>query len=241
MPLRIIRPAWRPPQAPVRHHRLPVPPAAVIFDHDGLTLDTEQAWTRAERTLFARRGARFTDDHKRDLLGSSSAVAAAKLERILALPGRGIELMGELHEIVMEELLTGAPPMPGARELVAELRGVGIPVGLASNSPRVFVERALGVAGMLGAFDVTVAGDEVPAPKPAPDAYLAAARALGAEPADCVALEDSNTGVAAARAAGMSVIGVPSFPGVELVEADVVARSLTDPVVRETLGLRAAA
>jgi HAD superfamily hydrolase (TIGR01509 family) len=241
MPLRIIRPAWRPPQAPVRHHRLPVPPAAVIFDHDGLTLDTEQAWTRAERTLFARRGARFTDDHKRDLLGSSSAVAAAKLERILALPGRGIELMGELHDIVMEELLAGAPPMPGARELVAELRGLGIPVGLASNSPRVFVERALGVAGMLGAFDVTVAGDEVPAPKPAPDAYLAAARALGAEPADCVALEDSNTGVAAARAAGMSVIGVPSFPGVELVEADVVARSLTDPVVRETLGLRAAA
>ena len=74
---------------------------------------------------------------------------------------------------------------------------------------------------MLGAFDVTVAGDEVPAPKPAPDAYLAAARALGADPADCVALEDSNTGVAAARAAGMSVIGVPSFPGVELVEADV--------------------
>jgi HAD superfamily hydrolase (TIGR01509 family) len=241
MPLRIIRPAWRPPQSPVRHHRLPVPPAAVIFDHDGLTLDTEQAWTRAERTLFARRGARFTDDHKRDLLGSSSAVAAAKLERILALPGRGIELMGELHDIVMEELLAGAPPMPGARELVAELRGLGIPVGLASNSPRVFVERALGVAGMLGAFDVTVAGDEVPAPKPAPDAYLAAARALGAEPADCVALEDSNTGVAAARAAGMSVIGVPSFPGVELVEADVVARSLTDPVVRETLGLRAAA
>lgn len=218
-----------------------MPPAAVIFDHDGLTLDTEQAWTRAEHTLFARHGARFTDDHKRDLLGSSSAVAAAKLERILERPGGGIELMDELHEIVMEEVLNGAPPMPGARELVAELRALGVPVGLASNSPRVFVERALGVAGMLGAFDVTVAGDEVPAPKPAPDAYLAAARALGAEPGDCVALEDSNTGVAAALAAGMSVIGVPSFPGVELAQAHVVARSLSDPVVREALGLRAAA
>ena len=218
-----------------------MPPAAVIFDHDGLTLDTEQAWTRAEHALFARHGRRFTDDHKRDLLGSSSAVAAAKLERILERPGRGTELMDELHDIVMEEVLHGAPPLPGARELVAELRALGVPVGLASNSPRVFVERALSVAGMLGAFDVTVAGDEIPAPKPAPDAYLAAARALGAEPADCVALEDSNTGVAAARAAGMSVIGVPSFPGVELTQAHVIARSLADPVVREALGLRAAA
>ena len=144
-----------------------MPPAAVIFDHDGLTLDTEQAWTRAEGTLFERYGRRFTDDHKRDLLGSSREVAAVKLERILELPGRGSGLMDELHDIVMEEVLRGAPPMPGARELVAELRAYGVPVGLASNSPRVFVDRALGVAGMAEAFDVTVAGDEVPAPKPA--------------------------------------------------------------------------
>jgi beta-phosphoglucomutase-like phosphatase (HAD superfamily) len=219
----------------------PVPPAAVIFDHDGLTLDTEQAWTRAERTLFEHYGRRFTDDHKRDLLGSSREIAAAKLERILELPGRGAALMDELHDIVMDEVLRGAPPLRGARELVAELRAHGVPVGLASNSPRVFVDRALGVAGMAGAFDVTVAGDEVPAPKPQPDGYLAAARALGAEPGDCVALEDSNTGVAAARAAGMVVIGVPSFPGVELPDAHVVAASLADPVVRRTLGLRAAA
>jgi HAD superfamily hydrolase (TIGR01509 family) len=218
-----------------------VPPAAVIFDHDGLTLDTEQAWTRAEHTLFSRYDARFTDDHKRDLLGSSSAMAAAKLERILRRPGQGAALMDELHDIVMDEVLNGAPAMPGARELVAELRALGVPVGLASNSPRVFVDRALGVAGMLGAFDVTVAGDEVPAPKPAPDSYLAAARALGAQPRACIALEDSDTGVAAARAAGMTVIGVPSFPGVELPEAHVVARSLADPVVRGALGLRAAA
>jgi beta-phosphoglucomutase-like phosphatase (HAD superfamily) len=105
----------------------------------------------------------------------------------------------------------------------------------------VFVDRALGIAGMLDTFDVTVAGDEVPLPKPAPDGYLAAARALGADPTACVALEDSNTGVAAAVAAGMYVVGVPSFPGVELLDAHLVAPSLEDPAVLALLGLRAAA
>jgi beta-phosphoglucomutase-like phosphatase (HAD superfamily) len=94
---------------------------------------------------------------------------------------------------------------------------------------------------MTGAFDVTVTGDDVPAPKPAPDGYLAAARALGADPAACIALEDSPTGVAAARAAAMFVIGVPSFPRVELRQADLVVASLTDAAVREALGLLAAA
>jgi HAD superfamily hydrolase (TIGR01509 family) len=216
-------------------------PAAVIFDNDGLTLDTEQAWTRAETALFARYGSVFTDDHKRDLLGSARAIAAAKLERLLALPGRGFALVDELHDLVMAELDHGAPPMPGARELVGALRVRGVPVGLASNSPRIFLQRALEASGMTGAFDATVAGDEVAHPKPAPDAYLAAARALGADPGACVALEDSQTGVAAAKGAGMFVIGVPSFPGVTLPEADLVAASLQDDAVREALGLRAAA
>jgi HAD superfamily hydrolase (TIGR01509 family) len=216
-------------------------PAAVIFDNDGLTLDTEQGWTRAEIALFARHGAVFTDDHKREMLGSSRSAGAVKLERLLGQPGRGLALMDELHDIVMEEVARGAPPKPGALALVAALRERGVPVGLASNSPRVFVDRALGIAGMLDAFDVTIAGDEVPLPKPAPDGYLAAARALGADPAACVALEDSDTGVAAARAAGMYVVGVPSFPGVELLDAHLVVPSLEDPAVLAVLGVRAAA
>jgi HAD superfamily hydrolase (TIGR01509 family) len=216
-------------------------PAAVIFDNDGLTLDTEQAWTRAEIALFARHGSVFTDDHKRELLGSAREVAAGKLERLMDQPGRGLALMDELHDIVMEEVARGAPPKAGALALIAALRERGVPIGLASNSPRVFVDRALGIAGMLDTFDVTVAGDEVPLPKPAPDGYLAAARALGADPAACVALEDSNTGVAAALAAGMYVIGVPSFPGVELLDAHLVAPSLEDAAVLAVLGLRAAA
>jgi HAD superfamily hydrolase (TIGR01509 family) len=216
-------------------------PAAVIFDNDGLLLDTEQAWTRAEVTLFARRGREFTLEHKRYILGSSREVAERKLEEMLELPSHGPELLEELRELVMAEVLRGAPPLPGAAELVAELRTLGVPVGLASNSPREFVDLALRLAGMNGAFDVTVAGDEVPLPKPAPDVYLRAAELLATPPQDCVALEDSNTGVAAARAARMLVIGVPGIPGVELPEADLVADSLLDARVREALGLRAAA
>jgi HAD superfamily hydrolase (TIGR01509 family) len=216
-------------------------PAAVVFDNDGLTLDTEQAWTRAEELLFRRYGVAFTDDHKRDLLGSSRAVAAAKLEGHLLRPGRGAELVDELFALVMAALDHGAPPMPGAVDLIGALRAAGTPVGLASNSPRAFVDKALRVAGLEGLFDVTVAGDEVAHAKPAPDGYLAAAAALGADPAACVALEDSRTGVAAARAAGMTVVGVPSFPGVVLDEAHVVAESLHDPRVAAALGLRTAA
>lgn len=218
-----------------------MPPAAVVFDNDGLTLDTEQAWTRAEELLFRRHGSAFTDDHKRDLLGSSRPVAAAKLEGHLRRPGAGLALVDELFVLVMSELDHGAPPMPGAVELIRALRAAGTPVGLASNSARAFVDKALAVAGLEGLFDVTVAGDEVAQAKPAPDGYLAAAAALGADPAACVALEDSRTGVAAARAAGMTVIGVPSFPGVVLDGADLVAESLHDPRVAAALGLRAAA
>jgi HAD superfamily hydrolase (TIGR01509 family) len=216
-------------------------PAAVIFDNDGLLLDTEQAWTRAEVTLFARRGREFTLEHKRYILGSSREVAERKLEEMLELPSHGPVLLEELRELVMAEVLRGAPPLPGAAELVAELRSLGVPVGLASNSPREFVDLALRLAGMNDAFDVTVAGDEVPLPKPAPDVYVRAAELLATPPQACVALEDSNTGVAAARAARMLVIGVPGIPGVELPEADLVADSLLDTRVREALGLRAAA
>jgi HAD superfamily hydrolase (TIGR01509 family) len=211
-------------------------PDAVIFDNDGLLLDTEQAWTRAEVTLFERHGATFTLEHKRSLLGSSRDVAAAKLEGMLGAPGTGQALMDELHDLVWEEVAHGAPPLPGAVELVQALRDAGTPVGLASNSTRGFVERTLGLAGLSDVFDAVVAADEVARPKPEPDVYLEAARLLGVPAGRCAALEDSHTGVTAARAAGMLVIGVPSLEGVAL-DADVVAPALTHPRVRQALGL----
>jgi HAD superfamily hydrolase (TIGR01509 family) len=215
--------------------------AAAIFDHDGLALDTEGVWTLAEEDLFARYGARFTMDHKRALLGSAPEASAVMLARMLGRPeADGSALHAELHVLVMERLEEGVPPMPGLRELLTALRASAVPVGLASNSRRTFVELALARSGLDGAFDAIVVGDEVARPKPAPDVYLAVAGALGADPAACVALEDSATGVAAARAAGMRVVGVPSVPGVVL-DADVVAGSLEDPAVWSALGLNAAA
>ncbi|MGZ4270529.1 MAG: HAD family hydrolase [Solirubrobacteraceae bacterium] len=209
-------------------------PAAVLFDNDGLTLDTEPIWTRAEEALFARYGTPFTMDHKRYLLGSAPAVAARKLEELLGHPGD--TLAEELYALTIAGFAHGVTPMPGALELVGALRSEGIPVGLVSNSRREFVDAALEAAGLMGLFATTVVGDEVEAPKPAPDAYLAAAAALDADPARCVALEDSPTGLAAARAAGMTTIGVPSVDGVAL-EADVVAASLAEAEVWAAVGI----
>ncbi len=87
---------------------------AIVFDNDGLLLDTEHAWTRAETVLFGRHGETFTAEHKRELIGTSVAESAAKLERMLGLPGRGAALMDDLHDLVMQELLAGVPPRPGA-------------------------------------------------------------------------------------------------------------------------------
>ena len=213
-----------------------MPPAAALFDNDGLTLDTESAWTRAETALFARYGQTFTMDHKRELLGTSPLESAAKLERILGRPGQ--ELSDELYELAIDEVGRGVEPRPGAVALLAALTEAGVPVGLVSNARRRFVERGLRTAGMYEAFAVIVTADDVANPKPAPDAYLAGAAALGAEPRDCAVLEDSPTGLAAGRAAGALTIGIPSLPGI-VIEADVVAASLEDPAVWRALGLEA--
>jgi HAD superfamily hydrolase (TIGR01509 family) len=213
-------------------------PAAVIFDNDGLTLDTEHTWTRAEAALYARYGTEFTLDHKREMLGTSGEKSALTMERHLDQPGRGDELRVELRELVHAELDgTGVEPMPGAVELIDALRDSGTPIGLATNSGREFATRALRAAGIYYYFDAVVSAEDVARPKPAPDVYLAAAAELGAAPEDCVALEDSETGVAAAKAAGMTVIGVPSFPGIELGAADLVVASLRDAPVWALLGL----
>jgi HAD superfamily hydrolase (TIGR01509 family) len=211
---------------------------AVVFDNDGLLLDTEAAWTRAEVDLFERHGSTFTPEHKRDLIGTSPVTSAAKMEVMLGLPGRGPALMEELHELVMEEALAGVPPRPGALELLDAVRAAGLPVGVASNSAREFVERVLSVAGLLdGHFDVVVTANEVDNPKPAPDLYLAACEALDADPTRAAALEDSATGVAAAVAAGMYVVAVPYFPDLPIEGASLTAESLADPRVAEALGV----
>jgi HAD superfamily hydrolase (TIGR01509 family) len=213
-------------------------PSAVLFDNDGLLLDTESVWTRAEQDLFERRGLEFTAEHKRELVGTSAEVAGGVLERGLGEPGRAAELIEELNALVVAELEHGVEAMIGARELLDRLKGRGTPVGLVSNSPLIFVQRSLEIVGFAGRFDAVVSAHEVAAPKPAPDPYIEACRRLGVEPGPgVVALEDSPTGVAAARAAGLTVIGVPSIEGLALKEAHHVAESLLDEVVAGQLVL----
>ncbi len=213
-------------------------PAAVVFDNDGLLLDTESVWTRAEQDLFERRGIEFSPAHKRELVGTSAEIAGGILERRLGETGRAAALIEELNELVVAELEHGVEAMVGARELLHELKQRGTPIGLVSNSPLAFVERSLEIVGFVDRFDVVLSAHEVAAPKPAPDPYLEACRRLGVEPGPAVvALEDSPTGVAAARAAGLTVIGVPSLEGVELVEAHEIAESLLDGVVSRRLAL----
>jgi HAD superfamily hydrolase (TIGR01509 family) len=212
-------------------------PAAVIFDNDGLLLDTESVWTRGEEDLFRRRGLEFTLDHKRELVGTSAQAAGAILARQLGEPGTDAALIAELDAIVLEELERGVNPMPGAVELVAELHARGMITGVVSNSPHGFILRALELGGLDG-FAAVVSGHEVPAPKPAPDAYLAACEQLAvAAGPEVVALEDSPTGVAAARAAGLTVLGVPWLAEIELAEAHEVFASLAEPGLRARLGL----
>ena len=213
-------------------------PAAVVFDNDGLLLDTESVWTRAEQDLFQRRGLDFTPADKRQLVGTSAEIAGGILERRLGEPGRAGELIEELNELVVVELEHGVEAMLGARELLEALKRRGTPIGLVSNSPLVFVQRSLEIVGFQQSFDVVISAHEVAAPKPAPDPYLAACRRLGVEPGPAVvALEDSPTGVAAARAAGLTVIGVPSIEGIELLEAHAIAESLLDDVIARHLRL----
>lgn len=213
-------------------------PDAVVFDNDGLLLDTESVWTRAEEDLFERRGLEFTPADKRELVGTSAEIAGGILERRLGEPGRAEELIEELNVLVVAELEHGVEAMIGARELLERLRERGTPIGLVSNSPLRFVQRSIEIVGFETHFDVILSAHEVAAPKPAPDPYLEACRRLGVEPGpNVIALEDSPTGVAAARAAGLTVIGVPSIEGIALEEAHHLAESLLDAVVAGQLAI----
>ena len=208
----------------------------MVFDCDGLLLRTEDCWTAAEADLFERYGRVFGDDDKRALIGTSSTTGSRVLERLLEQPGRAEDLGRELIDLVERRLFEEAEAFPGALALVREVKA-RTPVAVASNTPGRLLRGALACAGLADEVEVVVAADEVAEAKPSPDVYLRACELLAAEPSRSIALEDSPTGVAAARAAGMFVIGIPSYPGIRLDEADTLGESLLDPAVRNALGL----
>lgn len=202
---------------------------AVVFDMDGLLLDTEPMWHDAERELLARHGDVFTEADMIASHGRALVDTAAVYGERLGLPAAAIE--DEIGEIMLAHYLTGAPLREGARELVEALDG-RIPMAVASNTAGILVRRALDAAG-LGILEIVASGIDIGSTKPAPDVYLEACRRLGVDPADAIAFEDSPMGVRSATAAGLTAVGVPERPDVDLAAAGaaVVLASLAQVVV----------
>jgi HAD superfamily hydrolase (TIGR01509 family) len=202
---------------------------AVVFDMDGLLLDTEALWHRAESELFRRHGAEFTRQDQLRVIGTSFDVTARYFAERLGFPvERGGELVDESTALMHDFVRQQVDARPGAVELVEGLHRRGIPLGLASNSPRYLVTDALATAGLADAFDAIVTSSDVEHPKPAPDIYLRACELLGVAPADALALEDSASGVRAAKAAGMMCIAVPTLAEIDVSAADRVVASLEE-------------
>jgi HAD superfamily hydrolase (TIGR01509 family) len=201
---------------------------AVVFDLDGLLLDTETLWHRAEVELFRRHGAEFTFDDKLTVMGTSAALTGEFFARRLGYaPDQASVLIHEVTELMYDELQAQVDARPGAAELVQRLRG-RVPLGLASNSPRFLIDAALQSAGFTEAFDAVVSSDDVARHKPAPDLYILVCERLGVAPADALALEDTASGIAAAKAAGLTCIAVPQFAETDVSAADRVIDSLEE-------------
>ena len=184
-------------------------PEAVVFDCDGLLMDTEPCWTVAETELFARRGLAFGLEEKALVIGKSLAASCGLLAGLFGEPGGAEAIAEELLALVTEVIGSRAEAMPGAKDLVEQVVLAGLPVAVASNSPRSLLDVALARGGFT--FPVSVAADEVARPKPAPDIYLRACALLGVAPGDTLAFEDSMAGLRSARAAGIRVVGVPTL------------------------------
>ena len=204
-------------------------PAGVVFDCDGLLVDTEPCWTVAETVLFARRGLSFGVPEKTRLIGSSLSDASKSLAVTFGEEGNGPSIADELLALVTAVIEAEGAAMPGARRVV-DLVAQRVPVAVASNSPRRLLDVALRKGGFSRDFLITVAGDEVVHPKPAADIYLRACEQIGVTPVDAVAFEDSVTGLRAAQAAGMRTVGIPTLPHPKF-PADYTVTSLTCPAL----------
>jgi HAD superfamily hydrolase (TIGR01509 family) len=187
-------------------------PAAVLFDMDGTLVDSEKLWTIALDDYAAHRGGELTDATRQDMVGSNMTRSMRMLLADIGIPDTEAEVEAA-SKWVADRMVAlfeqGLPWRPGAPEALREARDLGIPTALVTSTIRSLTETALETLGR-DSFDVTVCGDEVDGKnKPDPEPYLKAARLLGVDPAECVAIEDSPTGVAAAEAAGCVVIAIP--------------------------------
>jgi len=182
-------------------------PDAVIFDLDGVLVDSERTWNGAKEALVRSAGGVWRDEAPRVMMGMSSVEWAAYLHDDLQVPMDVEAINRAVVDRMEEEYRRELPLLPGAGEAVRAL-GERWPLALASSSNRELIDLVLELAGF--SFGVTVSSEEVARGKPAPDVYLAAASGLGVAPERCVAIEDSSNGLRSAAAAGMAVIAVPN-------------------------------
>jgi HAD superfamily hydrolase (TIGR01509 family) len=199
----------------------------VLFDMDGLLVDSEPLWFEVESSVMARLGGSWGERDQAALVGGS---LDKSLDYLLAKASRPASrhTVGRWMVDGMVELLSSreVPVMPGARQLLAEVAAAGVPYGLVTSSERPVMEAVL--ARLNVTFPVTVCGDDVSHSKPDPEPYLLAAAKLGAGPGSCVAIEDSPNGVAAAEAAGCITVAVPSIVPIGPAPGRTVAGSLTE-------------
>ncbi len=204
---------------------------AVVFDLDGVIVDSEHVWDAAREALAREQGGRWHENAQRDMMGMSSVEWSRYMHEVIGLEDPPEEISAavvrRLEAIYREEL----PLIDGASEAVAGL-AERWPLGVASSSNRPIIDLVLNLSGLDRYFRVTVSSEEVPRGKPSPDVYLEAARRLGSDPKETAAIEDSRNGILSAKAAGMRVIAIPNRrfpPGEEaLAEADVVFGSISE-------------
>jgi HAD superfamily hydrolase (TIGR01509 family) len=214
---------------------------AVVFDLDGVILQTEEVWDEVRGRYVVERGGRYDEAAQRAMMGMSAPEWSRFLHEELGVPGAPEEISADIVRLMEARYRERLPLIPGAREAVERLSGRW-PLGLASSSNRPLIDAALELSGLDRFFEATVSSEEVTKGKPAPDVYLETARRLGVEPGACAAIEDSHSGIRSAKAAGMRVIAIPNRcypPDPEaLAAADAVLASIDDLTIEtvEALG-----
>ncbi len=184
-------------------------PEAIIFDMDGLLVDSERVWHIAEDEVFASRGLEYTDELRASIIGLRMDEFMAKLQAHFRIEEPLANLTAEVNANMLRMIPTMVQPQPGAAELLQLVQQRGWPLAIASSSPMAIIDATLRSQGWDDVFRLRCSADNVARGKPAPDVYLQAAHLLGVAPHNCLALEDSPNGARAAIAAGMTCYAVP--------------------------------